>query len=433
MIRWLLFIGFIAAILFGGEWLLDHPGEAVINWLGYEITLHIAAFALALTFFSLVIGYMSVLLWRAATWPLRRRQRKAQRTLKRGLEQLTRGVTALSMGDEAIAEEALKKASTYLPNEPLPQLLTAQLLQRQGKHTDAQIQFRALLQHPTTSGLATRKLIEQHLQRYEWQEALKLTEEARNTAPKDAWLALTLLDLHARTRNGKEILALTEGWGWQSPLTKEQRHRYAALGHYFVAQATEHPRKQEQALRHAVGYAPDFLPATLAYAQLLLAQDSPRRARKWLLEAWSRTPSALLITPILDSIKNEKPRAQLQLLKPFLRKHQTAATHVLVARQAMLVHEPARARAALEKAIEQEETKEAVLLMAEVENELRSNSAANSWTARAVDAPLGAGWVCKDCGHEQPEWTPHCEACHHFDTMEYSRQVRRHGGELSPI
>jgi HemY protein len=425
MIRWLFFIACIAALYYGGAWLLDHPGEVVVQWLGLEITLHIVALAAVLVLFSIVIGYLSVLLWRLGTWPARRRARKQQRTLKRGLEQLTRGVTALAMGDEKLAEDALKKATLALPNEPLPQLLTAQLMQRQGKHMDAQIQFKALMQHPSTAGLATRKLIEQHLQRREWANAMTLTQEARKTSPRDNWLTLTLLDLCAREKDATQMLALTEGWQWQSPLTKEERHRYAAIGHYLLAQQVENPRKKEQALRHAVGYAPDFLPAVVEYAQELLTQESPRRARKWLLEAWKKSPSSLLIAPILECLEHESPRAQARLLKPFMAKKMEAAHYHLAARHAMHAQEFARARAELEQAIALEETKETILLMAEIESELRSNQAANSWTARAVDAPTGTTWVCMHCGHLHATWKSHCDSCDHFDSLCYERPEAR--------
>jgi uncharacterized membrane-anchored protein len=77
------------------------------------------------------------------------------------------------MGNEDVAEEAIGKALLALPGEPLPQLLSAQLLQRQGKHADAQVKFKALMDHSATSELATRRLIEQHVSREEWGEATR--------------------------------------------------------------------------------------------------------------------------------------------------------------------------------------------------------------------------------------------------------------------
>lgn len=426
MIRWLILIAITFGLYKSGVWLLNHPGQVMVDWLGFEITLHMAAIGVMLLLFTLVVGYFSVLIWQLATWPSRRRNRKHHRTVKRGLEHLTRGVTALAMGDEALAAESLKKARLALPDEPLPQLLTAQLLQRQGKHGDAHAQFRMLMSHPSTSNLATRKLIEQHVQRREWAEAQRVTEEAQKTTPKDNWLTLTRIDLSARTGDTTEMLALTEGWQFQSPLSREQRHRYAALAHYMISQQKDAPEaKRERALRHAIGYAPEFLPATIAYVQLLCAQEDYKQARKTLLTTWRANPANALINSVLQSISDESEESQWRLLKPFLRDGDTAAHHLLEARLAFEQKEYAKARGALEKAIALDGTRESMLLMAEIEHATRDTHAASAWTARAVNAPTGETWVCQDCGQLHAAWQSHCSACEHFDTLRYERPEAR--------
>ena len=438
MIRWLVAIATIVAVYFVGGWLLANPGEVQINWFGYDVTVHIAVVAGALALLMLVVSIISILLWRVITWPQRRRARKRYRTFRRGLEQLTRGVAALAMGNESAAEEALKKAIAALPGEPLPQLLNAQLLQRQGNHADAQLQFRALMSHSATAELATRRIIEQHVSHGEWNEAIRLAEDARKATPRDRWLALILIDLYAREEKTTDMLALTEGWQWQSPLTKEERNRYAALAYYIGAKDETNPHIKEKDLRHAVGYAPEFLPATVDYAYLLLTEEAPRRARKWLLSSWKSKPSTLLITPILAALKEGSPRMQERLLKPFLRGKLQVEHHLLAARHALDMAEPAQARKALDAALQLEESKEAMTLMAELERKLRNDEAANGWLARAVSAPQGQSWICQSCGASHAEWHSHCMGCQSFDTLRFEKpearitSVETPGAKLGP-
>ena len=144
MFNLLIIAALAVPLYFAGEWLLANPGEVHINWLGYDITLHIAVVALMMFLLCLLITFISWLVFKIVTWPQRHRARKKYRTLERGLLQLTQGATALAMGEDDAAHDALKKASLALPDAPLPQLLTAQLLQRQGKHEDAQVYLRAL-------------------------------------------------------------------------------------------------------------------------------------------------------------------------------------------------------------------------------------------------------------------------------------------------
>ncbi len=425
MLPILIFVLIVAGLYMGGQWLLAHPGQMDINWFGYDITVHIVVVAAALLGLVVIVSLLAILVWKVLTWPKRRRTRKQYRTLENGLKYLTTGVTALAMGDEEAAQAALKKASLALPNEPLPQLLTAQLLQRQGKHEDARAQFKALMSHPSTAPLATRRLIEQHVTAREWLEATKLAEEARKDAPKDRWLVLTLLDLYARDGNSAAMLALTEGWGWQSPLTKEERHRYAALGHYVAATNERQTRKREQSLRHAVGYAPDFTPAIIDFASTILAEGQTRRARKWLRAAWEQSPNLLLIQPILSTIAEESPRSQVRLLKPFLKGNLGVPHHLLAAHQAFEVGEFERAKEQVEAALAVEETKAACTLMAQIEKKLRGSDAENGWLARAVDAPASETWVCDHCGAQHTTWAAHCTSCNHFDSLRYARPEAR--------
>ena len=425
MVHFLFFILILAGVIISGQWLLSHPGEVVISWFNYDITLHIAIAAALLLALVIIVIVLAISFWQLLTWGKRRRARKKYRTLESGLKQLTLGVTALAMGDEESAHTALKKAALALPNDPLPQLLTAQLLQRQGKHEDARAQFKQLMQHEITAPLATRRLIEQHVSTHEWLEATKLTEEARTEAPKDRWLILTLIDLYARDSNTTAMLALTEGWQWQSPLTKEERHHYAALAHYLAAVKQPDAHKKEQELRHAVGYAPDFLPAIIDFSDVLLAENQTRRARKWLRAAWEKAPSYLLIDPILSTIADESPRAQLRLLRPFLKGTAHVNHHLLSAQQACDVDDFERAKTHAEAALALEETKAACSLMAQIEKHLRGVDAANGWLARAVDAPESESWVCDHCGMQHERWHAHCTSCQHFDSLRYARPETR--------
>ncbi len=419
---------FTLAVIIGGvlgaRWLFAHPGEVVISWFGYDISLHIVVVAVLLVVLVIFVALVAISLWQLLTWGRRRKQRRALKNLQGGLKQLTLGVTALAMGDESTAQEALKKATLALPNDPLPQLLTAQLLQRQGKHEDARAEFKRLMQHEATAALATRKLIEQHVVNREWREATTLAEEARKEAPKDRWLVLTLLDLYARDHNHAAMLALTEGWQWQSPLTKDERHRYAAIAHYLASTQEPLARRREQSLRHAVGYAPDFLPAIIAFAETLQAEGELKRARKWLLAAWKERAAPLLIAPILATLSAE-PRAQLRLLRPFLKGEKTATHYLLSAQQAFDAGEYERAKTEAEEALALEESKAACSLMAEIEKKLRGTDAANAWLARAVEAPAAQSWVCHDCGAAHAQWAAHCSQCHHFDSLRYERPETR--------
>lgn len=424
MARFMLFLILLVPVVVAGNWLLQHPGSIMIDWLGLTIEMHVAFAALLLFAGCCVITGLVLLLWQISGWPARRRSRRRYRTLSRGLTQLTHGVTALAMGDEKAAGIALKKAMLALPDEPLPQLLTAQLLQRQGQHDAARTHLRALLRHESTAMLASKRLIEQHGERQEWAEATALAEQVHADHPREPWVVTRLIDLYARQGNTAAMLNLSEGFQWQSPLTKAERNRYAALAYYLRAQASENTRTERHALRHAVGFASDFLPALVDYSTLLIHEDERRAARKWLLSAWLAQPSTLLINPILHSVDSAAPKAQARLLKPFLRGDRIE--HALLrAHHAWALGEVDQAQSALYDALSMEERRDACALMAEVERRLHGDDAASRWLTRAMQAPADPSWICDACGTAHLAWRAHCSQCGSFDSLHFGRPEAR--------
>lgn len=424
MARFVLFLILLVPLTMAGNWLLGHPGTVHITWLGYEIEAHIAVAATALAVACILAVVVALGLWQVATWPERRKARHRYRTVSKGLQLLTQGMTALALGNETSAEQALRRARATLPGEPLPTLLTAQLLQRQGKQEEARGQFRALLAHASTAQLATQRLIEQHLARREWADATTLAEDAHRDTPRDRWLVLTLVSLYARQGASAQIKALTEGWHWQSPLTRDERHRYAAFGYLLAAAADSTPQARLTSLRHAYGYAPQWLPATLAYAVALLDAGQHPRARKVLLAGWNQQPVAALIVPILRTLEPLNARQQQRMLKPFTHSD-SAAWHLLAGMQALDEGDAARAKSMAAQALALEESKQGCALMAEAEKRLNGAEAATVWLARAMDAPRAPGWICQRCGHEHAAWQPHCSSCDTFDTLAYERPETR--------
>ena len=433
MARFVLFLILLVPLTAVGNWLVAHPGNIRIDWLGYEIEMATGFAVVLLSVVLVLLVLLALGLWQLATWPERRRARRRYRTVSRGLQHLTQGMTALALGHEDSAESALRKARATLPGEPLPTLLTAQLLQRQGRHEEARGQFRRLLAHPSTATLATHRLIEQHVSRREWAEAEALAAEAQRDTPRDRWLALTRIDLEARLGNTAGMKALTEGWHWQSPLSRDERHRYAAMAYLLSAGAAAGPQAQLADLRHAHSYAPDFLPAALAYAEALSEAQDYKRARKVLLTAWEAQPVQALIAPIMKALGPSTPRQQKRLLKPFLQQ-EAAAAHLLAAHQALEEGDFVQVKASAAQALALEESKDGCALMAEAEKQLSGPEAATVWFARGMDAPRDNGWICHRCGHAHVAWQTHCGGCDTFDTLRYERpEARVTSVEVAPV
>ena len=80
MWRMILFLALLAAGAFGLSWLLDHPGEISIVWLGQRIetSVFVALGALLLTIIVLILAWSILRIFVAFTTPVWTRQPRPQ-------------------------------------------------------------------------------------------------------------------------------------------------------------------------------------------------------------------------------------------------------------------------------------------------------------------------------------------------------------------
>lgn len=418
MAKFILFLLLLVPISAIGMWLMDHPGFITIEWFGYEIRMAVAVALVVVALVVLVASWLALLLWQLLNWPERRRTRRKLQRTEKGLQMLTRSVTALALQDSSSAEKSLNQALHYLPNSALPRLLAAQLAQSQGNSDKSAEHLRVLLADKETSVFATRRLIDQRMQQKNYEEALALALQAHEEQRRDHWTTLVLIDLYFRCGKLDAIIALCTGLKLGSALAREERHRFAGISYYEKARTEVDPMAKARALKHATNYAPEFLPAVLLLAQHYTEIDQPRDALKVLRRAWAREPQPALLALLLALIRTLSPRQQRRMAATLHAKAWGSAEGALL--EATIAKEQERyedAAAIVQKAIETHDRKPLYALMGEVAAKISGQQAdANVWLRRAMDAPNEPRWHCAGCGTLQTHWELHCPQCGALDS-----------------
>src|ERR1700757_1478492 len=134
MFRILVYLFLLIALAFGLAWLIDHPGEIVLNWQGYRIktSLMVGLGALLSVVAALVLTWN--LLRSAIRSPAAMASASRARRREKGFAALSRGIHAVGIGDAQLAAKAAYQVQKYLPGEPLALLLRAEAAQLIGDH-----------------------------------------------------------------------------------------------------------------------------------------------------------------------------------------------------------------------------------------------------------------------------------------------------------
>jgi HemY protein len=367
------------------------PGVASLTWLGWRVDSTAAAAVLLIGFSALLASVF----WRVLAWlveaPKRAAQAAAATRRRQGAEALTRGFLAAAAGDGPEARRSAQRAADLSDETPqLVRILAAQAAESAGDAAAAQAAYSAMLGFPEMRLAAHRGLMQTALKSGDRAAALRHAEDAyelAHTAPW-AWRAL----LAARLEAGEWSQALTLVGGALdrkivSPLIAERAR--AAL--QTASAATLGASQQALDLAQTAARArPDFTPATVISARLLIAEGRGAKAVPLIEAAWKARPHPALWLSWRDLRTDEAPRERsARLLSLAALNPDGLESRILRAEAALIAGDPPPANLGLET---EPVTQRLAGLMARIANARGAADEARAWIARGSAAPVEPDW-----------------------------------------
>lgn len=416
----------IAALIGGATWLADNPGSLTLEWRGWRIDSTVAVLIGAIA----AIAMAAAILYRAA-WAVWRApgrvlfwRRMARR--EKGYRTLTRGLVAIAAGEAEEAQRLAAQAEKLLGDPPLTKLLTAQAAQLVGDEAAARKHFAEMLDRPETAFLGLRGLVLAARNEGDEAAALDYARRAYAIRPKTPWAATTLLDLQIRRNLWREALTTLEAAIRHGILAGEDGRRRRTVVLLACSGAAGDAGEAKAALdfaRRAGSLDPDFLPATLRQAGLLVGGGRTRQAARLIQESWAHTPHPELATLYLSMQGDDDAIARMRRMER-LAAHNAAhaESHLALAAAAVEAKLWATARRHFDRA-EAAGRRDGRLcrLRADAEEaEHGDTEAARRWLLAAAEAAPDPAWVCADCGAVWRHWTPVCGRCESFASLAWA-------------
>lgn len=428
----------LAIVVAAAIWFSDRPGMVSIEWQGWLIEMSVGRFALAA---AVVLAAALVLigLFRAIGHvPGRIRESLRASRRERGYRALTQGMVAVAAGDPNEANRQARRADVLLNEPPLTMLLSAQAAQLNGDEDAATRYFNNMLERPETAFLGVRGLLIQAQKNNDRRGALEYAERAYQLQPKTPWVLNTMFDLQVAEGRWRAALSTLEESVKRRAITADAaRTRRAAvlLGCSGEAEAGGDTAEALKFAKRANTLAPEFLPAVLRTAELLVRAEKTRPATRMIQDAWGRTPHPELARLYGDIDKaggDELKRVKrFERLLSFNVDHRES--HIALAEAALSAELWGEARNHLEKAAGDDPPARICRMMADLEERSGENpDAVHNWLLRASDAPPDPAWICEDCGAAWGGWTPVCGNCQALGTQTWEPPARAptHGLQL---
>lgn len=422
MLRVLFYLLVFIALAAGLAWLIDRPGEIVLNWQGYRIETSILV-ALGLL---LAVIAAAAALWNLVSFALRSPSALSlasqARRREKGYSALSRGIIAVGMGDARLAGKAAAEAQRYLPHEPLALLLRAEAAQLAGDHHAVESAFKEMTRRDDMRLLGFRGLHAHAHRRGDVATAHQIAHTAHGIAALP-WTATAVLERHVMAKDWPGALAALDKSG--DVLDKRTRERYRAVLTTAIALDREQadPDEALALARAAVKRAPDLVPAVALAARLLARKGGARKAAKMIENAWPLAPHPDLAKAYLDLRPGESHAERLARARTLAKlSPRNPESRMMLANAAIAAGDYAAAREAMLPLIQQGErpTAKMCLIMAEIEEAEHGESGyVREWLTRATRAPRDACWIAD--GLMSDHWLPASPVTGKLDAFVWKR------------
>lgn len=408
MIRVLVLLVLIAALAWGGQWLVAHPGSLSFDWLGYRVETSMVIAVVALLgvalLLSLVWGLLRFVLRLPRTLSLSAKLRRRER----GYEALSRGLIAVGSGDARAARREAAEATRLIRHDPMTLLLRAQAAQLSGDGATARALFQEMAKRPDTRLLGLRGLHVEARRAGEHDAAFAFAEEAQKLSPV-AWAGQALIERRAADGDWREALDALERSAAAGQIDKAALSRgRAALKTAMARECAEREPETARALAaEALTDQPGLVPAAALVSKLHARRGDAKKAAKAIEQAWELGPHPELAQAYVDARPGESALDRLARARKLARlKPNDPEGRLAVAAVAIGARELAEARAALEPLTGEDArpTARVCAAMAHLEEADGHEAKAREWWGRAARAPRDKAWIADGLISER--WEP---------------------------
>jgi HemY protein len=435
-VRTLIWFAVAVVAMFGAVWLAERPGVVTAEFHGWRLDTSVGVLLIMILVLMLA-GVAGWLLWRGiAGAPGALLDGWGESRRRKGYRALTQGLAAVAVGDAAEAQKNARKAEALLSEPSLTLLLSAQAAQLAGDRDGAKRAFNSMLDDDQTAVLGLRGLIAQALRDGDSTAALAYAERAFALRPQTAWIVHSLFDMQAQIGRWKEAQETLDSGVRRKVINAEQGRVLKAL--LLVERTRSLERVGDDAdarslAREAFTLAPERIPVTQRYAELLIKAGEAKRATRAIERGWALAPHPDLAALYLKASVESEPLKRVGVMRKLAaQKPDDLESHLALAQASLDAGLWGEARRHLQTGGGTNPPVRVCRMMAEVEERAAADPArVREWLARAALAPADRSWRCTACGARHENWRSVCENCGAFGTLQW-RAPGTYGQILPP-
>jgi HemY protein len=431
LVKIILFICAIALITFGIVFVMESGGEVRVSVanMEYSFTPLMAMIAVALLFAAIWIAIVILGLLMAVFRFFNGDETAISRYFhrnreKRGFDALAEGMVALAAGEGKVALAQVAKAEKMLGRPELTNLVNAQAAEMTGDTKKALKYYKNLLENDRTRFVGVRGLMKQKLAEGDTATAMKLAEKAFALRPAHEETQNLLFEMQSDAGDwagARETLVTKVRKGALPKDVGRRREAILALADAKDKLDADDIEAGKLAALNANKLSPTLVPAAVLAAEMQVLSGNKSIAAKILKKAWGGNPHPDLAAAFAKIEQDETPTQRIKRFAALTKVNPNdPETRLLKAELALTDEDFPAARRALGDLYETDPTVRSLSIMAAIHRgEGASDDVVRGWLNKALTASRGPQWICASCNKIHAIWTPKCDNCKAFDSMEW--------------
>lgn len=432
MLRALWFFFQLAIVVAAAVWIISQQGAVDIAWNGYDVSLNLGIFLLAIVLFTLAVVSVFRLIGSIVDLPNVFSRHRRDKARAKGFTSLTRGFVAIAAGDAKKATQYAREVRGLLPDERgLPLLLEAQAARLRGEEQAARVTFEELLTDKDAAFFGIRGLLKSSLDEGDTLKALGYAKVALEKNPKQPWILKSVYDLELRNRQWVAAAKTLERVRKVKAIDEAQARKDEIALLMLLAEQDRIGGLEDDSIRkieRAAKLDPGFVPATVKLGEYYLVKNKTGKVSSLVERAWKLNPHPELITlwaRIAPEIKANDMTKRLRWFEKLIAiRPDSADGQIAAAKAAIDAGLWGEARGYLSTAENLRPSASVFRVRADLEEQATHNAVeVRSWLEKAADAAADPVWYCTQTGHIYERWSPVAEPHGLFNTIEWGHPL----------
>ena len=432
-ILWFLLVTFALATSL--VWMLDHNGDVVITWLGYQAQTDILTAFLLAIFFTLLACSVSYLLARilAIKFPnlLKLFFKKNYTKLLEKLVQrhnkafnlMAELMLSLEVRDEKSSRDLHKKFSKLIKNQPLNQFFLGKIAFEKGDFSESAELFAKFGDNKHAKILVLKSKLKLALHNDDEVRAIAYAKQILSLKQGSFETAKTLFVLYKKRGMWQEAKSLIAEYGSDQFKDDLQKRDVAVINSALGLEAYQQ-KKFLLAIRHAkiaLKAENDFLPAVEIMLKSWLKLGLAFKANWKIKNLWRANPH-LILAEIFD-LTNRKCTAKdrIKAMKKLSDLNsESPLGKIALGRVAFRAGAYREAKEFLNTSLLRQKTYRAYRLLAFTEKALGNIEEFKKNIATSEMLSKDDHYLCNCCGHLSSKWSAKCNSCGTYDSLEWN-------------